>query len=113
LASAAIAPHWVSVVVVAASSLTGQIVAKRDWVRAIFNSAQETLSLALAILAYVAIGGIPLRSIAESSSPSLFALFLVFFATNSICVSGALGIVGERSAWTIWKENTLRALPYD
>src|SRR5205085_5077337 len=44
LASAAIAPHWVSVVVVAASSLTGQIVAKRDWVRAIFNSAQETLS---------------------------------------------------------------------
>jgi putative nucleotidyltransferase with HDIG domain len=40
-------------------------------------------------------------------------LFLVFFATNSICVSGALGIVGERSAWVIWKENTLKALPYD
>jgi len=113
LASAAIAPHWVSVVVVAAASLTGQIVAKRDRIRAIFNSAQESLSLALAILAYLAVGGIPLRSIAESSSPSLFALFLVFFATNSICVSGALGIVGDRNSWTIWKENTLRALPYD
>jgi len=113
LASAAIAPHWVSVAVVAAASLTGQIVAKRDRIRAIFNSAQESLSLALAILAYLAIGGVPLHSIGESSSLSLFALFLVFFATNSICVSGALGIVGDRNAWTIWKENTLRALPYD
>jgi len=113
LASAAIAPHWVSVAIVAAASLTGQIVAKRDRIRAIFNAAQESLSLSLAILAYLAIGGIPLRSIAESSSASLFALFLVFFATNSICVSGALGIVGDRNAWVIWKENTLRALPYD
>ena len=113
LASAAIAPHWVSVLVVAAASLAGQMVAKRDRIRTIFNAAQETLSLALAIFAYQAFGGIPLTSIGESSSLSLFALFLVFFLTNSLCVSGALGIVGDRSPWTIWKENTLSALPYD
>jgi putative nucleotidyltransferase with HDIG domain len=113
LASAAIAPHWVSVVVVAAASLAGQIVAKRDRIRSVFNAAQETLALALAILAYQALGGIPLHSIGESSSLSLFALFLVFFVTNSICVSGALGIVADRNPWTIWKENTLSALPYD
>jgi putative nucleotidyltransferase with HDIG domain len=113
LASAAIAPHWVSVVVVAAASLAGQIVAKRDRIRSVFNAAQETLALALAILAYQALGGIPLHSIGESSSLSLFALFLVFFVTNSICVSGALGIVSDRNPWTIWKENTLSALPYD
>jgi putative nucleotidyltransferase with HDIG domain len=113
LASAAIAPHWVSIVVVAAASLAGQIFAKRDSLRSFFNAAQESLALALAILAYQAFGGIALHSIGESSSLSLFALFLVFFATNSICVSGALGIVGDRSAWTIWKENTLSALPYD
>lgn len=113
LASAAIAPHWVSVVVVAAASLAGQIVAKRDRIRSIFNAAQESLALALAILAYQALGGIPLHSIGESSSLSLFALFLVFFVTNSVCVSGALGIVADRNPWTIWKENTLSALPYD
>jgi putative nucleotidyltransferase with HDIG domain len=113
LASAAIAPHWVSVLAVIGSSLTGQIVAKRNRLRTIFNPAQEALSLALAILAYRALGGTPLHSIAESGSLSLFALFLVFFLTNSVCVSGALGIVGERSAWAIWKENTLSALPYD
>jgi putative nucleotidyltransferase with HDIG domain len=113
LASAAIAPHWVSIVAVVASSLAGQIVANRNRLRTIFNPAQEAFALALAILAYRALGGIPLHRIADSSSLSLFALFLVFFTTNSICVSGALGIVGERSAWLIWKENTLSALPYD
>ena len=113
LASAAIAPHWVTVVVVACASLLGQIVAKREAIRAVFNSAQEALAVSLAILAYLAIGGIPLRNVGESSSPSFFALFLVFFAINSVCVAGALGIVGDRSTWAIWKENTLRALPYD
>src|SRR3954470_16736205 len=98
LASAAIAPHWVSVLAVIGSSLTGQVVAKRNRLRTIFNPAQEALSLALSILAYRALGGTPLRSIAESGSLSLFALFLVFFLTNSVCVSGALGIVGERNA---------------
>jgi len=113
LASAAIAPHWVTVVVVAAACLAGQLAAKRDLIRTVFNTAQESFALALAILAYEALGGIPLHSIGESSSLSLFALFLVFFVTNSFCVSGALGIVSHRNPWTIWKENTLSALPYD
>src|SRR5258705_7311460 len=63
LASAAIAPNWVSVVAVIASSLTGQIVAKRNKLRTIFNPAQEAFSLALAILAYRAFGGLPLHRI--------------------------------------------------
>ncbi|MGH7604511.1 MAG: HD-GYP domain-containing protein [Gemmatimonadaceae bacterium] len=113
LATAAIAPHWVSVAAVCSSALASQLLAKRDRLKAIFNVAQETLAVALAILAYLALGGGPLHAIGESGSLSLFALFLVFFATNSICVSGALGIVGERSPWAIWKENTLKALPYD
>lgn len=113
LASAAIAPHWVSIIAVASSSLAGQLVAKRNALRTIFNPAQEAFALALAILAYRAMGGVPLHRIADSGSLSLFALFLVFFTTNSICVSGALGIVGDRSPWVIWRENTLSALPYD
>ena len=113
LATAAIAPHWVSVVAVGASAFAGQIVSKKDALKTLFNGAQQALAIALAILAYRALGGVPLTRIGDSSSLSLFALFLVFFLSNSVCVAGVLGIVGQRSAWAIWKKNTFTALPYD
>ena len=113
LASAAIAPHWMSVVCVAGSSLAAQILARKPLVKTIFNSAQNALSVALGIIAYLATGGQPLRHIGESSSLSLFALFLVFFATNSMCVSIVLGLVRGKSSWVVWREIALGARPYD
>src|SRR4051812_23972964 len=107
LASAAIAPHWVSVVSVTLASLAAQALAQKTFLKTVFNSAQNALSLALAIVAYLATGGQPLRHIGESSSLSLFALFLVFFLTNSVCVSGVIGIANGKNAWMVWKENTL------
>ena len=113
LASAAIAPHWLTAVAVAVSALAAQLLARKGALKTAFNVAQEAFATSLAILAYKAMGGLPLHSIGESSSLSLFALFIVFFLTNSICVSGALGIVSGRNARVIWKENTLSVLPYD
>jgi putative nucleotidyltransferase with HDIG domain len=113
LASAAIAPHWLTAVVVAAAALVAQVLARKGPLKSVFNVAQEGFAISLAILAYLSLGGLPLRRIGESGSLSLFALFLVFFVTNSVCVSGALGIVNARNPWAIWKENTLSALPYD
>jgi putative nucleotidyltransferase with HDIG domain len=108
-----VAPHWASAAAVGIAAFAGQIFAKRESLKTIFNGAQQTFAIALAILAYRTFGGVPLVRIGDSGSLSLFALFLVFFLTNSICVAGALGIVGQRSAWTIWKNNTFNALPYD
>ncbi len=113
LATAAVAPHWISAVAVAVFAFAGQLLAKREPLKTIFNGAQQSFAISLAILAYRVFGGTPLVRIGDSSSLSLFALFLVFFLTNSICVAGALGIVGNRSAWAIWKNNTFNALPYD
>jgi HD-GYP domain-containing protein (c-di-GMP phosphodiesterase class II) len=113
LASAAIAPHWVSVACVAGASLASQLLARKPFVKTVFNSAQNALSIALGIIAYLATGGEPLRHISESSSLSLFALFLVFFATNSICVSIVIGLASGRDSWSVWKKIALGALPYD
>lgn len=113
LASAAIAPHWVTMLAVAAAAFIEQVIVKKGAVKTIFNTAQQSFAIALAILAYRALGGKALTSIAQSGSLSLFALFLVFFLVNSICVSGALGIVTGTNAWKIWQKNTLGALPYD
>lgn len=113
LASAAIAPHWFTAVVVACAALAAQLLARRGALKSLFNVVQECFAISLAILAYRAMGGLPLHRIGESGSLSLFALFLVFFVTNSVCVSGALGIVNARNPWLIWRENTLSVLPYD
>jgi HD-GYP domain-containing protein (c-di-GMP phosphodiesterase class II) len=113
LASAAIAPHWLTAVLVSAAALVAQVLARKPLLKSVFNVAQEGFAISLAILAYRSLGGLPLRQIGESGSLSLFALFLVFFITNSVCVSGALGIVTARNPWSIWRENTLSALPYD
>ena len=113
LASAAIAPHWLTALTVAGSALAAQILARRSPLKSVFNVAQECFAISLAIFAYLSLGGVPLRRIGESGSLSLFALFIVFFVTNSVCVSGALGIVNAKSPWSIWRENTLSVLPYD
>src|SRR5512132_2547486 len=42
LASAAIAPHWISVVCVGVASLAAQVFARKTPLKAIFNSAQNT-----------------------------------------------------------------------
>jgi putative nucleotidyltransferase with HDIG domain len=113
LASMSIAPHWISVVTVGGSSLAAQILARRTPIKAVFNTAHAILSASLAIFAYLAVGGRPLHNIGESASLPLFALFLVFSLTNSVCVSGAIGIASGRVSWAVWKEIALSALPYD
>jgi HD-GYP domain-containing protein (c-di-GMP phosphodiesterase class II) len=113
LASAAIAPHWITVVAVGVASLAAQLLARKTLLKTIFNSSQSALSVAVAIVAYLSLGGQPLHNIGESSSLSLFALFLVFFLTNSVCVSGAVGIATGQNPWVVWRQNTLGALPYD
>jgi putative nucleotidyltransferase with HDIG domain len=113
LASAAIAPNWITVLCVAVASLVSQLVARKPLIKTIFNSTQNALAVALGIIGYLTFGGQPIRNIGESGSLSLFALFLIFFATNSICVSIAIGLAGKRNAWPVWKGIALGALPYD
>ena len=113
LASAAVAPHWTTVLAVGISAVVEQLVVKRAPLKVIFNTAQQTFAIALAILAYRALGGQALTSISQSGSISLFALFLVFFLVNSICVTGAIGITSGANSWKVWQKNTLGALPYD
>jgi hypothetical protein len=108
-----IAPHWISAVTIGASSLIAQVLARRTPIKVVFNTAHAILSASLAICAYLAVGGHPLHSIGESASIPLFALFLAFSITNSVCVSGAIGIATGRRSWVVWKEIALSALPYD
>lgn len=88
--------------------------------RVVFNIAQTTLSLNVAALAFLAVGGLPLGplspaalrgGLAASGLPWL-VLLLSFFLVNSVLVSAALAIASGTSAFRTWKENTLLSLAH-
>jgi len=113
LASAAMAPHWITVVAVALSALTEQLLSRKEWQKTVFNTCQYSLSIAAAILAYQAVGGLPLQHIGEATAASLMLLFMVFLVANSVTVSGAVAIVTDDNFVDVWKRGTLGELPYD
>src|SRR5437016_3032095 len=78
LASAAMAPHWITVAAVGLSALFEQLLQRRSWQKVVFNTTQYSLSVGAAILAYRAVGGVALHNIGEATAASLIILFLVF-----------------------------------
>jgi putative nucleotidyltransferase with HDIG domain len=113
LASAAMAPHWITMVAVTASALIEQLLQRKPWQKAVFNTTQYSLSVAAAILAYRSVGGIPLQHIGEATAASLMLLFLVFLISNSVSVSGAVSIATDDNFVEVWRRGTLGELPYD
>ena len=113
LASATMAPHWITLGAVATSALIEQLLARKDWRKILFNTSQYTLAIAAAILAYRAIGGVPLKNIGEATAASLMLAFLAFLLVNSACVSGAVAIVNNEDFLDVWRRETLDELPYD
>jgi HD-GYP domain-containing protein (c-di-GMP phosphodiesterase class II) len=86
---------------------------RRAPIKAIFNTAQKILSTGVAGQAYVLLGGaVPLRSIEADGWPFL-VLSILYFATNSLSVSGAIALSSERPFREIWTTNTRGSLGYD
>jgi HD-GYP domain-containing protein (c-di-GMP phosphodiesterase class II) len=113
LAAATMAPHWITVVAVAAAITIDQIVARHDWEKLVFNTSQYAFAVAVAIISYRWSGGIPLKSIGDASAGSFILAFAVFLFVNATCVSGAVAIVTDDDFVEVWKKSTLNDLPYD
>lgn len=113
LTAAALAPNWIAVALLGAAVAIGEALLQRPPVKAVFNVAQHSLSISLAILAYRALGGTSLIDTRGFSPLAFLALFVVFLATNTVAVSGAVGISENRSIWKVWQQNTLRSITYD
>ena len=113
LASATMAPHWVTVASVAVVVAVDQLVARADWKKLAFNTCQYSFAISIAILVYRGSGGLALKHIADASAPSFIASFAAFLLINSVCVSWAVALVTDDRFVDVWKRNTLGDLPYD
>jgi len=122
LAACLIAPTWVAVLAIAVSIAVAELlVRRRELLKVAFNVAQVSLALCLGTLSFLLLGGRPLDELsgvslldgAASNFLPTVALIVVFFATNSLLVSGVVAISGGGNLVHIWKRNTLATVAYD
>lgn len=122
LAAGLVAPKWPTVIAVATSITVSEVLfGRREAKKAIFNISQVSLALSLGILCFALLGGHSLEGLGGTSLldsalgnflPALL-LIVVFFASNSLLVSGVIALSGAGSLSYVWKKNTLATLPYD
>jgi hypothetical protein len=116
-------PFWGGLVAGTSTALS-QAVARRETIKAVFNISQRTLSLACAILAYRFLGGstppdylLPgVAWVPRDVVPDVLAFFaaaVVYFALNSMLVSGAISISKGKQLRQVWTTRYLWVLGYD
>ena len=98
LSIAAVSPNSAAIASVFAAMLFGELIAKRDFLKAQFNTSQQVLAVATAELAYVALGG---KSLLDTTVDfpvffaAFFALFATYMAVNKAVVAFVLSLVNK------------------
>jgi putative nucleotidyltransferase with HDIG domain len=105
-------PSWAALVT-AASVGGAQIVGRKPPLKILFNVAQHVVAIVAGCTAYVLLGGpLPPQPIDQAILPFL-AFLLVFFALNSMAVSGVVSISEGRPFSDVWIRNTWGLAVYD
>lgn len=110
--------------IVGASALLSNLALGKEPIRAIFNTSQRVVSVLVATLVYGWLGGatppVFLVNASATPFPQIVAGILAFlggafsyFITNSVAVSGAVGISQGKSINQVWRAITLYVIGYD
>lgn len=121
LAAALIAPSWIATLAAVSSILFAAIARHGSPIRTFFNVMQTSFAIGAATLLYRFVGGtslllspsVRLLEGARLNSLPIFVLIAVFFAANTVLVSGVIAVSESSSLTAVWRKNTLASLPYD
>lgn len=96
LSIAALSPNGAALLCVVGSVALTEVISRREPIKVLFNVSQHLLAVALAILAYLAVGG---ESLLDSplNIVAFIAMFATYMTTNRAVVSGVLSIVNRTS----------------
>jgi HD-GYP domain-containing protein (c-di-GMP phosphodiesterase class II) len=110
-----LSPSWVAVVAVISASVAMQLLARRIFIKAIFNVAITALSASLAVVVFRLLGGIAFPALDAAGwvdsalhtsrldgVPAVFAL-LVYYLVQSCAVAGVLALAEGKDVTTVWK----------
>jgi len=102
LASVIVAPSWITVACVGAATCFVELAARRAVIKATFNVAQAMFWVAGAILAYVYLGGQPLRPGEPVNYPAFLSTLVSFAFLHSAALAGVIAISESKSFASVW-----------
>jgi hypothetical protein len=108
-----LAPHWVGVLGATASALIAELILRRAPIKVVFNTATMLFASSVVVISYRFLGGASLLTLSEFAFLPYFAAVLLFFATNSLTVSGIIGIQEDKNPFGIWLKQMRFNLVYD
>jgi len=106
-------PHWAGVLGTTASALVAQLILRRAPIKVVFNTSTMLFASSMVVISYRFLGGAALLSLPEFAFLPYFAASLLFFATNSLTVSGIIGIQEDKNPLGIWLKQMRFNLVYD
>lgn len=124
MAAALLFGGWWGALVAAVSTLLGEIVRGNPFIKVVFNVSQRILAVALASLAYQALGGqLPptylggagtlASQVVQRDLGVFFVFAAVYFLVNSTAVNTAIVFSSGRAFREVWNLNTRGVLVYD
>jgi len=121
LASALIVPHWYAVIAIVFVSGITQLVVKAQFDRGLFNIAQHALTLGVAILVYLGLGGKSFFSLPDAGIATItqhyglpaISAYAVSFFVNTLIVSAAIAALDGSTPLKVWRELKLATIGID
>ncbi len=114
LSGVAVAPSFGIVLGTGVALLIGDYFRRREPIRVVFNAAQLTISVGLAVLVFNQAGGIPLTGGGFRTIGPFVAAFFTYFISNALCFAGVISVSStERFASVLARAAGGASLIYD
>lgn len=109
---AIVAPNAAALCAVVVSMLLGEAMQRRQMIKLVFNTAQQTFTVAVAIAVYLSLGG---KSMLHGAPewPQFAALVATYFVVNKLAVSTVIASSSKGSTFQHWARSMRGSVVYD
>jgi hypothetical protein len=106
-------PHWTGVLGATAAAFIADLILRRSPIKVVFNTAACLFAASLVVISYRFLGGASLLTLSEFAIVPYFVAVLLFFAMNSLTISGIVGIQEDKNPLGLWLKRLRFTLVYD
>ena len=121
LCAVLVVPSWYTVAGMAIERAIAESARRAEFEKAVFNIAQTTLGIGLAILVFLSLGGSgfltadteTIFQLTRNNGFAAFAAFTTFFIANNLLVSTAIALATNARISDVWRTNNIATIGID